>query len=91
MIVKQGVFLYDNLVECDIRIVFSPIRYGSGDYEDPEEIRNDVETPTFYIELSSTTQRGVFNAGGGCHPTLEQAILSAQKLPGIGASIKWLE
>ena len=91
MVVKRGVFLYDDLVECDIRIVFSPIRYGSGDYEDPEEIGNDVETQTFYIELGSTTQRGVFNAGGGCHSTLEQAIHSAQQLPGIGASIKWLE
>lgn len=90
-VVKKGIFLYDDLVECDIQIVFSNVRYGSGDYEDPEEIANDIEQSTFYIQLGSTTQRGVFNAGGGCFPSLEQAIRRAENLPGIGKSIKWLE
>ena len=90
-VVKKGIYLYDNLVECDIQIVFSQIRYGSGDYEDPEEIANNQEQPTFYVELGSTTQRGVFNAGAGGYQSLAQAIEAAENLPGIGKSIKWLK
>lgn len=48
-VVKLGVFLYDGRIECDVRIVHSPIRYGSGDYEDPPEIENDLEQDIYYI------------------------------------------
>ena len=31
-VVKEGTYLYDEIVECDRRIVHSPVRYGTGDY-----------------------------------------------------------
>lgn len=88
-IVKEGVFLYDGAVECDVRIVRSPIRYGSGDDEDPPEIANDLQQDTYYVQFGSTTKRGVFNAGGGGYPSLVQAVGAAEATPGIGATIKW--
>jgi len=88
-IVMEGTYLYDNTIECDIRIVYSPIRFGSVDYEDPPEIQNDQEIDTYLIEYGSTTKRGYFNARGGGYNTLEEAMESAKKAPGIGPSIKW--
>ncbi len=58
IVVMEGTFLYDGKVECDLRIVRSAVRYGSGDYEDPPEIADDTEKTTFYIQFGSTTQRG---------------------------------
>ena len=29
-VVQVGTYLYDGQVECDLRIVFSPVRYRSG-------------------------------------------------------------
>ena len=74
-VVKEGTFLYDGEIECDIRIIRSPVRYGSGDHEDPPEVENDLEQSAFYIQYGSTTERGVFNAGGGGYPTLAEAVL----------------
>jgi hypothetical protein len=88
-IVKEGTFLYDGEIECDVRIVHSPIRYGSGDYEDPPEIENDLQRDTFYIQYGSTTERGIFNAGGGGYPSLTEAVAGAESAPGIGSTIRW--
>src|SRR5947207_397479 len=70
-VVMEGTFLYDDMVECDLQIVFSPTRFGSGDYEDPPEIRDDSQRDTFYLRFGSTTDRGLFNAGGCGAPSLE--------------------
>lgn len=87
-VVRTGTFLYDGQVECDIRIVFRRIRYGSGDYEDPPELQNDIEQDTYYIEYGSTTERGVFNAGGGGYPSLNAAMAAASAAPAIGKTVK---
>ena len=88
-VVKEGTFRYDAVIECDIRIILSPVRYGSGDYEDPPEIENDVEQDTFYVQYGSTTERGVFNAGGGGYPSLAEAMAQAESPLGIGSTIRW--
>ena len=88
-VVKEGTFLYDGKIECDIRIIHSPIRYGSGDHEDLPEVENDREQSTFYIQYGSTTERGVFNASGGGYPTLAEAVAAALASPGIGNTICW--
>jgi hypothetical protein len=78
-------------VECDVQIVYSPIRYGSGDYEDPPEIENDQEIDTYYIEYGSTTARGEFKTGGGGCSSLEEAMDAVQRAPGIGSSVRWTD
>jgi hypothetical protein len=90
-VVKEGTFLYDEKVECDIRIVHSPLHYGSGDYQDEREIQDEREQDTFYIQYGSTTERGVFNAGGGGYPSLHEAMTAAINAPGIGHTIRWKE
>jgi len=88
VVVMKGTFLYGGTV-CDLRIVLRPIRFGTGDNEDPTEIRDDLVQDTFYVEYGSTTQRGAFNAGSGGHPTLGAAIADAEAAPGIGKTIVW--
>lgn len=90
-IVATGTFLYAGELECDVRIVFSPIRYGTGDDDDLPEVADDVMIDTYYIQYRSTSQRGVFNAGGGGFPSLSEARLAAEAAPGIGGSIRWHE
>lgn len=64
-VVQAGTLLYDGQVVRDLRIVLSPVRRGTADYEDPPEVSDDVDQDKFYIQYGSTTSRGVFNAGGG--------------------------
>ena len=88
-IVATGTFLYAGTIECDLRIVFGPIRYGSGDYEDESEIANDSVADTYYVQYGSTTQRGIFNAGGGSFPSLAEARSAVEAAPGIGPTVRW--
>jgi len=89
VIVQEGTYLYAGTVECDIRIVFSPIRYGTGDYEDPPEIANDIECSAYYVQYGSTTQRAVFSSSGDSCLSLAEAIASAEATPGIGSTVRW--
>ncbi|NRR32447.1 hypothetical protein HSX11_19965 [Oxalobacteraceae bacterium] len=88
-IVKTGTFLYDALVTCDVRIVRSPICYGSGDHEDPPEIADDHARETFYIQYGSTTERGRYTSGGRGYPTLSDAVDVVEGAPGFGSSVQW--
>ena len=88
-VVMEGTYLYDGTVVCDLRIVRRPIRFGTGDCEDPPEIRDDLVQDTFYLEYGSTTQRGAFNAGGGAHSSLSAAMAQAEAASGFGKSVVW--
>lgn len=88
-VVMEGSFVYDGTIECDIRIVHSPIRYGSGDYEDPPEIADDVQCDTYYVQYGSTTARGVFTSGGMGFPSLSEAMTSAESVAGPGPTVRW--
>jgi hypothetical protein len=89
IVVMVGTFLYAGEIECDIRIVRSPVLYGSGDHQDPPEIQNDQEREAFYVQYGSTSERGVFNAGSGAFLSLAEAMAGATLAPGIGPSVKW--
>ena len=90
-IVKQGTFLYDGVTECDVRIVHSGILYGSGDYEDPVEIRDDQELDTYYVWYGSTSRRGEYVSRHGAYSTLSEAILGAESAEGIGPTVRWTD
>lgn len=89
-IVAEGTFLYDGLVECDIRIVFGPICFGCGEFDEEAHLYGDVVRDTYYVDFGSTTARGVFNASGGAYSSLEEAMTHTLMLPGIGSSVKWI-
>jgi hypothetical protein len=88
-VAKRGVFLYDGQIACDVRVVRSPVRYGTGDEGDPVEVCEDIEVETFYVEYGSTTERGVYAAGGSGYPSLAAAVAAVEAAPGIGNSVKW--
>lgn len=89
-IVKQGTFLYADTVTCDIRIVKSPIRFGSGDHEAPPEIAEDRQEECYYIQFGSTTERDIYNAGSIAFSTVAEALQWLSTAPGIGRSVQWL-
>ena len=82
--------MYDGLVLCDVKIDLSPVRWGSGDDEDPPELSDDLVQPTYYLWWGSTTERGRFNVGGGGYATLALAQAAAEAAPGIGPTVRWL-
>ena len=87
-VVATGTFLYVG-TECDLRIVLSPVRYGSGDHEDEPELANSSLTDTYYVQYGSATERGIFNAGGGGYLSLAEARAAAEAAPGIGTTVQW--
>jgi hypothetical protein len=51
--IKRGSFLYDGTVRCRVEIVQTDFLPGSGDYEDPPEIRDDVHGIFYEIHYRS--------------------------------------
>ena len=88
-VVNTGTFLYATSVECDIRVIRSSVRYGSGDQDDPPEVANDIEVESYYVEYGSTTQRGVFSAGSTAFSSLQEAILGAAEQLGPHRTVHW--
>jgi hypothetical protein len=86
--VKQGTFLYDGTVICDVRIVRTETRYGSGDHEDPPEIRDDRPGPCFYVEWGSTRTRGELTSGSGGYTTLSDAIRAVEQAV---SGVRWTD
>ncbi|MCP3887439.1 MAG: hypothetical protein GY702_01000 [Desulfobulbaceae bacterium] len=78
-IIKKGTFLYDGSVVTDIQINKTNIRYGTGDYEDESEYRDDVEGEFYNVEFGSTTERGKFVSSSLSHTSLKDAIAEAEK------------
>jgi hypothetical protein len=54
--IREGTWLYDNKVPSKIIIEYRDISYGSGDYEDPEDIREDISGDFFYVIYYSPTE-----------------------------------
>ena len=78
-VVKQGTFLYAGAVVCDIRILKTDRRPGTG----------DQEGEFFTIQYGSTTARGEFVAGGGWFASLEQAMDLARAAVGTNGGLNW--
>mgnify|MGYP006865024446 CR=1 FL=1 len=55
-ILKVGQWSYDRRVKCRVEIQFSDIRYGSGDYEDAPEWRDDQPGGWFVLSYASPTE-----------------------------------
>lgn len=84
----ERTWIYAGEVTCDVRIVYSAVRYGSGDEDDPPELVYDVERDTFYVEYGSTVERGVFNTGGGGFGSVDAAMRHAETTL---QSVKWID
>jgi len=45
----QGMCIYDDSTEYEVRIVKWHILYGTGDYDDPIELRDDNNIECYYV------------------------------------------
>lgn len=86
-IVKAGVWLYDGTIPAGVRIVRRDTFYGTGDHEDPPEIRDDQDVTTFAVWFDPAPQAGIFNAGGGQYRSLVEAIAAVEQA--VGATLTW--
>ncbi|MCT4619102.1 MAG: hypothetical protein N4A62_06910 [Marinisporobacter sp.] len=86
-IVMDGTWVYDGSVTCNLWIVKCHILYGSGDYKDPPEIRDDKEIECYYIEFESMIERGKVSSVRGAFLTLSDAMNEAEKV--TNQKINW--
>jgi len=87
-VVKQGTWLYANEIVCDLRILKHGWNYGSGDYEDEEDIREDHEGEFYYVEYSSPANPTEYRSRAGGYNSLEEAMKAATSA--THGAISWL-
>lgn len=85
-VVKEGTWIYDDCIVCNMRIIKWHTLYGSGDYEDPPEIQDDREIECYYVEYESMTENGKYGGGRG-FLTLSEAMEDAEK--SVFQKINW--
>ncbi|WP_153064268.1 hypothetical protein [Acidovorax sp. ST3] len=89
-VVKEGTWLYDGTVPTGVRIVSCSIRYGSGDWKDPQEIQEDQKVPGFDVQWASpTTPRDFWEYQSAVFPTLQDAIAHAEQAAWASSTLKW--
>ena len=81
-VVRVGTWLYAGAVPTAVRITRSDVLNGTGDHEDPPELREDTDVECYYILFESPPSSGKYPAGGGAELTLEAAMNRAEKLVG---------
>lgn len=57
-VIKEGTAVYDKTVPYEVRIIESLVWYGSGDYEDTPEIREDRTMKCYYVWYESLLSKG---------------------------------
>ena len=84
--IKRGKCVYGNATEYGVKIIKWHILYGTGDYEDPVEIRDDQNVECYYVFYEDLINKGNFNAGGSAFLSLEEAVNSVE----ASIDVKWL-
>lgn len=81
-IVKQGILLYDHVLEYSVIIIESDILYGTGDFDDPPEIAEDRECLCYYIWCDSPHGRNEYCSGPfEAYMSVEEAMAAIEKEP----------
>lgn len=86
-IIKRGICLYDNTVEYEVRIIKWHTLYGSGDYQDSPEIREDQQIECYYAFYEDLCHRGEFHVRSRGYLSLDEAIFSVESK----CSVTWIE
>ena len=84
-IIKQSSWLCAGTVPLKIRITRESVWPGSGDAEDPPEIREDRSMECFAVWYE--TGNDEFKAGGGWYVTLQEAISAVERA--VGSTVRW--
>ena len=72
-VVKRGTFLYGGVRRCAVEILQTDFRPGTGDYEDPENVREDENGIFFDIRYASAGPREFWSSVFGLE-SLEAAV-----------------
>ena len=65
-LVKRGTFLYNRSARCAVEIWQTGFRPGSGDHEDPDDVREDAYGTFFEIRYASPGWERMTVGGGWC-------------------------
>lgn len=91
-VVKEGTWLYDGTVPTGVRIVSCSIRYGSGDCQDPPEVRADQAVPGFDVQWASPTKPHDYdNYASAVFPTLSDAVAHAERAVWAATTLNWAD
>jgi hypothetical protein len=85
-VVRTGRWLYAGSVEVRVRIRESEMRWGSGDHDDPPNIRDDIPERCYYLDWDGAGP-GQHSALSGPFATLQEAEEFAQKQS--GGTVLW--
>ncbi|PCJ14507.1 MAG: hypothetical protein COB04_15200 [Gammaproteobacteria bacterium] len=73
LLIETGSWLYAGSVECIVHLVERNVAYGSGDSEDPIEVREDRDGVFYYLKMSDPTAPGKFSTESGAFESIEKA------------------
>ena len=82
--ILTGTWQYNGKVACRVRIVRGDIRFGSGDRDDSQDIREDVPGDWYYVVYVNYDGS---ETGGGCWESLEVARNAVSRV--TGDSLVW--
>lgn len=82
--VLTGKWNYADHVPVRVRILRADVRCGSGDEEDPQDIRDDLPGEWYYVIYTTVDGRDV---GGGVWKTLEEAKSAVAQV--VGSTLEW--
>ena len=88
IILKKGIWRYDNIKECDVWVYKSNVIYGSGDYEDEPDIRDNKWVECYNYCVGSTAGKSESCPHGGCYMTLQETINQVEIL--LGNKLRWI-
>lgn len=86
-VVKRGRWLYAGSRPLEVRIVRQERWHGTGDDEDPLELRDDRDVECFRVLFETADGCEPHFAGGDQHLTVEDAIHAVETL--VGATLQW--
>lgn len=89
MIELTGSWSYGGTITAKVVIRSSTITFGSGDQDDPEEIREDQEHPCYYVHWYHPSDPSHEVSGSGPFDHLHEAISSVRSA--TNNSVVWTE
>jgi len=86
-VVREGRWIYADAIEVAVRVHESGVRHGSGDDDDPPDIREDSVVRCFYVAWDAA---GTSRSSSVIGPFNTQAAAEAFAVQQSGASLRWL-
>jgi hypothetical protein len=83
---RTGHWRYDGNVRCEVRISRCSVWPGSGDHEDPPELKEDREIECYALEFQTPVGTPAW-VGGGYYASEKDASDAAEMR--LGESLRW--